>query len=200
MPDEEKQPEVAQPEETKPAEKPAEEAQPKKSNKTLIIVLVIVGVIIVLSGIGYYAMSKFLGNKLAEGILETATGGQVDVNTKSGDVTIKSDDGTTQFGSTDKWPSDMPSVVPEFKYGTLKYASKVDSADSKGWNVIYESVKSTATASYKNDLTSKGWTNLQDMLTGEWDTFSAENGEWVITVMVDNTQNQATLTVAQKTQ
>jgi len=201
MSEEETQPQTNEPEKVEPAEKPAEASTPKQSsNKALIIILIIVGVIIVLSGIGYYAFSKFVGNKLAEGIFETATGGKVDVNTKSGDVTIKSEDGTTQFGSATEWPNDMPNVVPEFKYGTLKYASSVDTADSKGWNVIYESVKSTATASYKSDLTSKGWANVQDMLTGEWDTFSAENGEWVITVMVDNTQAQATITVAQKTQ
>jgi len=188
----------------KPTEKVSEDVKPKSGNKTLVIVLVIVGVLIVISGISYYAFSKYISNKLSEGIAEdilsTATGGAVDYDSNSGNVTIKSDEGTYQYGETTEWPSDMPSVVPKFTYGNISYSSKYDTDGNTGWSIAFTDVDSDAADAYRSDLTAKGWTGEDSVSVDSLQTFTMENGQWEIYVMVDNSSNEASITVSQVTE
>lgn len=83
--------------------------------KKLIIYLVIFAMILSSSGCG--AKQK-LEEKIAEKIVETAVGGNIDID---GDkVTVKGENGEeVSFGSTE-WPTtELAKKIPEFKKGTL---------------------------------------------------------------------------------
>jgi len=119
----------------------------KKSNKTLWIVLGIVLVVfVILPAILFTVGGIFLKNKLddpesgarlAESLVEKATGENVDINTKDGSFTAKSKDGDSSIGFGDQklpedFPKDLVSYIPEKKV-TFVITSKNENKQT--WSV-----------------------------------------------------------------
>jgi len=184
----------------KPAAKPAVVATSGGKSPTKLIAIVVVA--LVLLAIVGYALNAYVwnkaGEKVAEGILESATGGQVDVDSSGDEVTVTGDDGSWSASSKNEWPSDMPSVVPEFKYGDIEASSKV-TVDTTGWTVSYSNLQSGATAKYKTDLTSKGWTISSEMTSGDAETIMAEADGYTLIYVADLAEDTAGLTVSEAT-
>ncbi|MGD0153745.1 MAG: hypothetical protein ABSC17_08310 [Thermacetogeniaceae bacterium] len=101
---------------------------------------------------------SMLAKKASENAIESATGGQVKVNQNNGGVTVKTDQGTYQAGSTYEWPSTMPSDVPKFSYGKITSVIQSNTATGKGISVGIENAAPDAFDKYKNDLQNAGWT------------------------------------------
>lgn len=76
------------------------------------------------------------------------------------------------------WPSDMPSVVPEFTYGDA-----LESNSGMGaYFVDFENVPTTALESYKSDLEAAGWTASIMKITN---TLNGSIDGYTIQVMLD---------------
>lgn len=176
----------------------SEPPEAKKSSTGTIILIVVIVLIILFVG-GYYVSAKILGGigkKVAETAIENATGGKVDVNTSDGSVKVADENGSLEFGST-KWPTDMPSIVPEYKYGKITMAGKTTTGGT-AWSVIFEQVSDGSEDKYKSELTAKGWTNSAETELGIANTLQMENDKYEITLISDPTSKGANLSVTEK--
>jgi hypothetical protein len=162
---------------------PTSKSQTKKSN-TLVIILVVVLVLLGLCGIlvpkvAGVAIKRYLSMK------------GLDVDTKSGDVTLKTDDGTLTFdgdkgtgsiktdegeikyGEDLSLPADFPSNIPVFP------GAKIVTVSSKmEENTVFLSFTSdkpivTILAYYKEEMPGKGWTYTSE-LAGSMLTYTNE--------------------------
>lgn len=171
---------------------------PKKSSAGTVILIVVVVLLVLFVG-GYYVSAKIIGNigkKMAGTAFENATGGKVNVDTKDGSVKIADENGTLEIGST-KWPSDMPSTVPEYKYGKITMAGKTTSGGNT-WSIIFEQVSDGSADKYKAELTAKGWTSSAETELGIANTLQMENGNYVLTLIADPSSKVANISVTQK--
>ncbi|HOX41193.1 MAG TPA: hypothetical protein PK263_03290 [bacterium] len=180
---------------------PAQSQAPVKSsggNKNVIIIVVVI--LAVLLVIGYIAQSFFarkIGENAAEKILEASTGGKVDIDTKDdGSVSVKTEDGNFSTGSKTEWPSDLPSDVPKFSYGTLTYAS--NSADV--WSIGAKDVKSSDSDKYVSSITGSGWTSSGDFSMSGTTITNYEKGSWLLTYTYESGNSNAQITVSKKLQ
>jgi hypothetical protein len=171
-----------------------------KNNSTKLIVIIVI-VLIVLGAIGY-ATQQYFARKVAENIveksLESATGGKVDINSSDGGVTVSNDSGTTSTGSNAKWPTSMPSDVPEFKSGTIAYSSASTSDDYKGWNVTYSDVTVANATAYFTTLTGKGWAQTDSVESSLMTNKTFEKGTLRLNFTLDPSSNGATIVVSYK--
>ena len=72
------------------------------------------------------------------------------------------------INSNDKtWSSDIPTNIPEFKYGTIKNVNKVTNSETKIWSITYENIGSDAYLNYQNDLRNNGFSELNVTETTE---------------------------------
>lgn len=155
-----------------------------KKNNVVLIVVVIVVVLVILGIIGRVVsnyLARKAGEKLAEGIISSATGGKVDVDT----------------GSGASWPSDMPSSVPKYSKGKITIATKINEEGSKGWSVVISETSQSDYNSYKVQVVSAGWTNTASTSFGTIiDAY--ENGTYAMNLTFDPTSNGVSITVALK--
>lgn len=86
------------------------------------------------------------------------------------------DDDSDYIVDNVKWPSNIPSIVPEFTYG--KNAGIITNReDGTQWIIAFGNVPNDASEKYKADLDSKGWeTNFMG------DTLVAEYGDEEYTI------------------
>lgn len=173
-----------------------EQVAPKKNKSTKVIVIVIV-VLAVLSVGGYFTSRYFSGKiaeKATESLLGSAINGNVDVTDDGQGVSVSNENGSAQYGSSAQWPSDMPSVVPEFTYGDISMATK-DSSNSS-WSVYYEQVQSGAIDSYKSDLSSRGWVNNSETTAEDGQYIQMVNGDYGIMIIYDSSTSSASIIVS----
>jgi len=163
-----------------------------KKNKKLITIIVIVAVLVIAVSVNSFVARK-IGERRAEKILEDQFGGKVDINSQNGSVSVKSDKGDFSVGEIAKWPTDMPTDIPEFTYGKLKMSATV----STGWQILATGVSEENFTAYNSSLKSLGWSNVG--------TFNANLGMVQMTkgnynlITILNSQNgNFTLTVSKK--
>ena len=165
-----------------------------------MIVIIVIVVLAILS-IGGWLVSKYVLNRVAEetaeSIFEGATGGEVDIDSSGENVSFSSEDGSFSVSGDKTWPTDMPSSVPEFKYGTVEASSKSSSDDGSGWTVSLVKVKAGAYDSYKQDLVGASWTE-SGTITSEMKMANMENDEYYLTFTVDESDNTGSLIVTVK--
>ena len=171
----------------------------KKNNKALVIVVVII-VVLVLLGISGYLISAFVINKvggsLVENVVESGTGGNVKVDTKTGSAEIKTNDGSVNVGSSAQWPSDLPSDVPKFSVGKVTMSTKVNT-EPKGWSVLISEVSESDVTNYKNDLIAKGWTEESSASFGA-SLVQLTKGNLNITLTYDGNSKGLSITISYK--
>ncbi|MDH4358488.1 MAG: hypothetical protein OEV37_00870 [Candidatus Berkelbacteria bacterium] len=167
---------------------------PKKGKSATTIIIIVVVVLAVL-GIGGYLISRYLAEKTAEGLIGGLTGGEVDVSASK--VTYSGEGGSLEFSEGAKWPTDLPSDVPEFTYGTVKATAKTTSDGKGNWSITLENVQSGAYDKYVSDLKAAGWeeattstaegVNYIDMSKGSYDLiFTYEENEKTASLLVSS--------------
>jgi len=173
----------------------------KKSNKTCLIIVLIVVVLLIGLSIGGYFLSQYVFKKAGEGIvekvIESGTGGKVNIDTKNKDVTIKTNEGTFKAGENVSWPSDMPTDVPKFTDGKITMATKI-STDPKGWSVLISNVESSNVEDYQAKLKAAGWTNSSEASFGA-DLIQMQKDNRDLTLVYDSSSKGVSLTVSYKT-
>lgn len=138
-----------------PTPAPAAAVPAKKSNKTLWIVLgIVLFFVVIVPGLLFAAAALWVNNngseKLTENVIESAleksTGSKVDIDTKDGNVSVKSSDGdnTVSYGNDQKLPSDFPKDITHYIDGgdiTFVISNK-DADQKKSWSVTTKIDKS----------------------------------------------------------
>lgn len=119
----------------------------KKSNKTLWIILgLLLFFFVIVPGILLTAGAFWLKNastdKLAEnaieGIVEKASGGQVDIDSSNGSFSVESENGDSSFsvGDDQKLPSDFPKdSIPYIKEKAVTFVLTSTNEGKKNWSV-----------------------------------------------------------------
>ncbi|MEK7638185.1 MAG: hypothetical protein AAB375_02050 [Patescibacteria group bacterium] len=165
------------------------------NKKTLTIAGVVVAVLVVAG-----AANRFLGKSAAERAIEAATGGNADVNSDDGDVTVKTDDGT--WSTSAKLPADFPNDVPLYP-GAIVQGSVASAQQQGGGHYagleITDSIDKVMSW-YKSEVPAKGWKVNASyevdgglMLGGTKDT-----RELVVTISKDGDKVAIGLVVTQK--
>jgi len=161
-------------------------------NKKIII---IVGVVI-LAIIGYL-VNDFIGKKTAENkienILEKQLNGNVDINTSDNSISIKNDQGNFNAGDATKWPTDMPSDVPNFTAGKLTMAGSVPT----GWQVVAANVSKDDFVAYHSSLIANGWINVGTFDAGIG-MVQMNKGNYDLIIAFNNQENTFVLTISVK--
>ncbi len=135
-----------------------------KNKKIVIAVVVIIAIIIVGGAINTFVGRK-TGEKLAENILEKSFGGDVDVDSDGKSFSVDTKDGSLSVGENVKWPSSIPSDIPEFKAGKLAMAGSSITGGT-GWQVLANNVSKSDYEAYHLELKSKGWVDVGVMDVG----------------------------------
>ncbi len=141
----------------------------KKNNKTLKIVLIVVGVLVGLSLLGTILVVLFFSALFHKAAKE------VDLN--EGSVTIQSEDGSkTTVGEGAKLAEDFPSDVPIFSPSTLVASTKTEDSSYSAVGKTSSSV-ADVTSYYKSEMAKQGWTTQLD---------STADGGTVLSFQKDN--------------
>jgi hypothetical protein len=155
----------------------------KKDNKTLKIVLIVVGVLVGLGLLATIAMIAFgvaLFNNAAD---------KVDVD--DGQVTFQSDDGTvkTNVGEGTQLAEGFPSDVPIYEPSTLMSSSKVNNDQ---FSAVAKTSKSVADVSayYKAQMMAQGWTNELDSSASDSTLLTYSKDNRTASVVVTSTPDE----------
>ena len=180
----------------------------KNSNKTLWIVLgTIVVLFVVIPGIlltvgGLFIKDKLndekSGEKLAESLVERATGGKVDVDSdKDGNFSVKSEDGDSSigFGSDQKLPDDFPKdKIPYLNEKSVTFVIASDNEDGHSWSVTTTVDKSfdEAVAYFEDRLKSPEFSDTSNFGFGESKTFYGKKENLTVTVSISKSEDSDT--------
>jgi hypothetical protein len=164
-----------------PAVTAAESTQAKKSNKTLIIVLVIVGVLFVLPGLlialgGFWLSRGDNAEKISESIVQNATGADVDLNNNGSSVNIKTDDGSVSYKTDQKLPDNLPEAVYMYEGQTVVGALTSSKDGSSMWNISAETSDdaSKVNEQIKSKYAENGWKTVSTATYNDTSTYSYE--------------------------
>ncbi len=179
-----------------PKESTTTQAPKSGGNKGCTTAIIIVIVILAILGVAGWAISRYVGQKIgenvAEGLIGAATGGKVDVDSSGEQVSIKTDEGSLNVGSK-TWPKDMPSVVPEFKYGSLTGTLSV--TDPASWSVTYENADADTYEKYQKDLQRAGFVTKEQLTTDNIKTMEMAHTDWQILFSFDSSAKSGSLEV-----
>lgn len=176
--------------------------QGTSGKNTTVIVIIILAVIAIL-GIGGYFISRYFIKKAtgnaADSIMNAATGQIANANTNNTTTKPEGDNGSMKPDQNSIWPTDMPSEVPQFKYGKITFSSKIGPDGNDGWTVTVEGVGNDALKKYKKDLEGKGWTAQAKSTDPESASIlQYEKGDYQIMVSYDSNSKGVNLTVVNK--
>jgi len=163
--------------------------------------MALLGVVVLLVAVVAVGCGKKSEEKLAEGLmektLEGATGGDADVDLGGGDVTIKTQEGTTTISETSEWPGDMFDGVPKFTYGKVTNVTRVDQTQSgqKTVSVHLSELEGGGAEKYAKELEAAGWDMQVVMSAGEGGMINAQKGDLGLALMYNTTEKHAVLSV-----
>jgi hypothetical protein len=167
------------------------------SNKTLIIVLAVVAVIVILPVIVFSIFAFWLSrgdnaNNLTEGIIESTTGADVEVNENGSSFNIETDEGSISVGEQEL-PKDLPSAVVVYENQKVVSVITNNQEGAKVWSFTSESSDdATKVNEYLvTKFAENGWTTVststyntttsysltKDNLTAQVSVTSGENGD-----------------------
>ncbi|MDF2949502.1 MAG: hypothetical protein K0R07_1536 [Sedimentibacter sp.] len=142
--------------------------------KKIIMIIALAVALLMLIGCG--AKQK-MEDKLAEKIVETALGGNVDIDGE--EVTIEGEDGAVTFGAGE-WPdSDLAKIIPEFKDGTITSV-----VNSEGYVfIIMEEVGEDNFKDYLDKVKSKFTEEAYESKFEDTIAYSATNTEGIAMIV-----------------
>lgn len=102
------------------------------------------------------SLDEKIAEKVTEGVIDKATGGEADIDIDKGELTMKGENGETITFGDKKWPEgNAADLIPEFKKGTIISAINSD----KACMIILEEVEAKDFSKYVEELKDQGFTN-----------------------------------------
>jgi hypothetical protein len=171
----------------------------KKSNKTLFIVLgVILVVFVVIPGIlltvgGLFLRDRLSNENVTESLIEGATGNKVDVNTKDGNFSVKSENGdsSVSYGADQKLPEDFPKdKIPYLEEKSVGFVLTSDNESGHSWSVTTTVDKSynEAVAYFEERIKSPEFTDTSNFGFGESKTFYGKKDTYTVSVSISKSE------------
>jgi|GEM_PF-2158446 hypothetical protein len=119
-----------------PQPEPASDSQ----KKTVKIILIVVGVLVILGIIGV-ALLGYVGTRVGNSIIEDVTDSEnVEINDDG--VTIESEDGSFSSTQNQELPDNFPAQVPLFDDGDIVTSSRFTQDGGTIWSVSFETSRS----------------------------------------------------------
>lgn len=172
------------PQDTKPKPKANNQPPGEDKNRTLKIVLIVVGALILLGILGSlllgFGLLKF-GERLAE---EAANG---DVNVTDDGISIKTDEG--EFESSTQLPDNFPAEVP--LYANAELTSSTSTRDNASGDetfiVSYTTGDSSAmvTDFYKSALNANGWSITRESTFNDVTVLNAQREDLELSATIN---------------
>jgi len=157
--------------------------------KKLIVILLTVLMMLSLASCGIKkSVDEKIAEKVTEGIVNKATGGEVDLDIKDGQLTVKGEDGEkVSFGDT-KWPEGQTAdLLPKFKKGKIITTINAD----KACMVMLENVELQDYNKYVEELKSSGFSNEVSEYSSETNhNFMAKSNETTYVVVMYDSENK----------
>jgi len=167
------------------------------------LVLVLAVSVAALGGCGKKGASEKLAEGMMEKTLESATGGDVDLDLGGGgkDVTVTTEEGTTVMSETSEWPTDMFTDVPKFTYGKVErvHRSRDTQNAELGMTIWIVELEDGAAEKYTEDLKGAGWQSQMTVASGEGGMLSAQKGDEGLTFSYNTGDKTAGLNVFRAT-
>lgn len=174
----------------------------KGSGKTTVIIIIIIVAVLAILSIGGYLVSRFVINRVAEktteSLVEGITGGKVDIDSGDESASIETEDGSYSMSGNNEWPSDMPSIVPEFTYGTIEASTKSSAGDSTGWTVSFTDTTNSAYDNYTAALKTAGWNETGTINSGGSQMSNMENDSYYLIFTCNSLDSTGSLVVTSK--
>ena len=176
------------------------EAQPasESQKKTVKIVLIVVGVLVLMSIVGT-ALLGFFGAKIGTSVIERAT--DSDISVSDDEVTIETEDGSFNTSNSAELPEDFPEIVPLFDPADVKSSSRTGRADGALWIVSFATENSADEIYdfYMSQLGEGGWETISTFESGDMKNLSAMNEAANTRVQLsltgDSEENQTTFSL-----
>lgn len=175
-----------QPQQPKKSQQPKQSGSQSKGdpNRTLKIVLIVVGVLILLSVLAAAAIG-FGVFKFGEQIAERASDSDIEVSDDG--VSIENEEGSFKTETT--LPEDFPSEVPLYENADLQSASstKDKQRGSATYTVTYDTGDSVDQVSgfYKDRLNSNGWSTTSESTFNNLVSIRAEREDLTVSVTIN---------------
>ncbi|HOI44661.1 MAG TPA: hypothetical protein PLX50_03510 [Candidatus Aminicenantes bacterium] len=141
---------------------------------------------------------KSANERLAERVMEKATGGKAEVDMQSGTLSIKTADGELQVGSVNEWPADVPGDVPKFEGAKISNAARTSQGAEKAWIINFKDAEETSVTQYIDRLKASGFTS--DILSQAEESmfFQCTKGDVTVMLAFSKTDGELNINVAEK--
>lgn len=162
-----------------------------KKIKFFRLLLILPIFILILSGCGK-SVSKIVGEKAAEKIIENQTGGQAKVDINNGNVKVVSNEGNFETGSDVKLPADFPSDVYVIDG---KIIAAMSNQANKGFTLSIDAAISLEEASsiYQEKLKADGWRITGTMNYGDSSSVVAGKDKRTASVFMSKSGDKTTI-------
>ena len=140
------------------------------------------------------SLDEKITEKVTEGVINKATGGEANIDIDKGELTLKGEDGEKITFSENKWPKGKAaSLIPEFKKGKIITAASTD----KACTIMIEQVEEKDYAQYVKKLKDQGFTNdVAEFTSGSSQSYGAHlNENTMAFVMYDSEQKALTISI-----
>jgi len=139
--------------------------------------------------------SEKVAEKVAEKMLESQYGGDVDIHSKDGEMTIETAEGSVKISTKNAvWPKDIPAGVDPLSSGEIVSVNISESPSGKAWNVTYTGADIKAVEAYEAALKAKGY-QTSKFVMGEGATIGGEKDGLAVSIMYSD--GTAVLSVAE---
>jgi hypothetical protein len=162
--------------------------------KKTLFVLTLLAVAMLASGCGLGStVGRNAGDRMAEKAIERETGGKADVNTSDGKVSVKTQEGETQYSAEGdvKLPQGFPEELVMADDAKIIISNSSASGDSIAYTT--QSDQSELFEKYKSGLAEKGWKQVSvvDIGTAKMGSFSKEKVSANITIGENSSKENA---------
>lgn len=167
-------------------------SEKKSSNKTLIIILSVVGGLIVLGVVSAIVVPMLIAGAFFGATNAALKSAGVDVSTNGGNTTITTKDGSVSTSA--KLSDDFPSTVPLYSGQTIVSNSRVKSGEDISWSVTAESNDSTAKVASGLKSQYSSWTSSADSESDGSYTIYYTKGDLSVNLYVTSSNGKTTIT------
>lgn len=162
--------------------------------RKISVILLSILVMLTLASCGVkQSLDEKIAEKVTEGVIDKATGGEANIDIDKGELTLKGEDGEKITFGENKWPKgEAASLIPEFKKGKIVTAINSD----KACTVMIEQVEEKDFKNYVEELKNRGFTNDAAELSSASQSYGAHlNENTMVFVMYDSEQKALTISL-----
>ncbi len=158
-----------------PQPEPASDSQ----KKTVKIILIVVGVVVILGIIGI-ALLGYAGSKIGTSILEDVTDSE-NIEVSDDGVTIESEDGNFSSTQTQELPDNFPAQVPLLDGDDIVGSSRFTQDGGTIWSVSFSTSRSAEEVYdyYESEFDSDDWDSQSSFESGTSSSVSAVHNDGI---------------------